>query len=187
MDGQRLTEIIDKQDRPRYNLKDPIESNGTETLAFALLAGDPRVVAFIRERLPVFPLDNAIHVGESWCSGCHRWRAIELFTPDSTKASLTRCKCKDCRNADDREKRRREREGEREPKWYNGYRGLVGKGKRLMCPHCGAKRRQMKVGSTPAGSQRYRCGACNRNYTPEPKIHWITAAEGVESADKVPT
>lgn len=29
----------------------------------------------------------------------------------------------------------------------------------------------MKAGRTEAGSQRYRCGACQRRYTPEPKEH----------------
>jgi transposase-like protein len=30
---------------------------------------------------------------------------------------------------------------------------------------------QMKAGRTGAGSQRYRCGNCQRRYTPEPKEH----------------
>lgn len=29
----------------------------------------------------------------------------------------------------------------------------------------------MKAGHTGAGSQRYRCGVCQRRYTPEPKAH----------------
>ncbi|MDX2137659.1 MAG: helix-turn-helix domain-containing protein [Chloroflexota bacterium] len=29
----------------------------------------------------------------------------------------------------------------------------------------------MKAGRTEAGSQRYRCGTCQRRYTPEPKAH----------------
>ena len=32
-----------------------------------------------------------------------------------------------------------------------------------------AEAHQMKAGRTAAGSQRYRCGVCQRRYTPEPK------------------
>lgn len=37
------------------------------------------------------------------------------------------------------------------------------------CPHCQAKDRQVKGGRTPSGSQRLKCGYCQRRYTPEPK------------------
>ncbi|GHU82662.1 hypothetical protein FACS1894196_1340 [Clostridia bacterium] len=34
------------------------------------------------------------------------------------------------------------------------------------CPKCGAKEGQHKIGKTKAGSQRYRCSVCKRDYTP---------------------
>lgn len=37
------------------------------------------------------------------------------------------------------------------------------------CPHCHSTERQNKAGRTAFGSQRYRCMACGRKYTPEPK------------------
>ena len=37
------------------------------------------------------------------------------------------------------------------------------------CPYCQAHERQIKVGRTRAGSQRYQCKACGRYYTPEAK------------------
>jgi transposase-like protein len=37
------------------------------------------------------------------------------------------------------------------------------------CPHCEATADQATYGRTKRGSQRYRCRACARGYTPEPK------------------
>jgi transposase-like protein len=37
------------------------------------------------------------------------------------------------------------------------------------CPHCQQTSRQVKVGRTKAGSQRYQCQYCHRRYTPQPK------------------
>ena len=37
------------------------------------------------------------------------------------------------------------------------------------CPYCHASTKQSKVGKNDSGSQRYRCGVCQRRYTPEPK------------------
>jgi transposase-like protein len=37
------------------------------------------------------------------------------------------------------------------------------------CPHCQQSTRQVKVGHTKAGSQRFQCQHCRRRYTPEPK------------------
>ena len=39
----------------------------------------------------------------------------------------------------------------------------------MRCPKCQANWKQYKAGLNPSGSQRYRCGECNRVYTPEPK------------------
>jgi transposase-like protein len=39
----------------------------------------------------------------------------------------------------------------------------------MKCPRCQANKKQYKAGFNPSGSQRYRCGECNRVYTPEPK------------------
>src|SRR5918911_4303317 len=36
------------------------------------------------------------------------------------------------------------------------------------CPYCHSSVRQVKNGRNPSGSQRYRCRACGRKYTPEP-------------------
>jgi len=38
----------------------------------------------------------------------------------------------------------------------------------MKCPRCQANKKQYKAGFNPSGSQRYRCGECNRVYTPEP-------------------
>src|SRR5687768_9260129 len=38
----------------------------------------------------------------------------------------------------------------------------------MKCPRCQASEKQYKAGFNPSGSQRYRCGECNRVYTPEP-------------------
>ena len=37
------------------------------------------------------------------------------------------------------------------------------------CPYCQQAENQVKAGRTKAGSQRYKCKACQRWYTPEPK------------------
>lgn len=39
----------------------------------------------------------------------------------------------------------------------------------ITCPHCCQTTRQVKVGLTPSGSQRYLCHQCQRKYTPIPK------------------
>jgi transposase-like protein len=39
----------------------------------------------------------------------------------------------------------------------------------MKCPRCQANWKQYKAGFNPSGSQRYRCGECNKVYTPEPK------------------
>jgi len=38
----------------------------------------------------------------------------------------------------------------------------------MKCPKCQANWKQYKAGFNPSGSQRYRCGECNRVYTPKP-------------------
>jgi len=38
----------------------------------------------------------------------------------------------------------------------------------MNCPRCKRKIKQYKAGFNPSGSQRYRCGVCNRVYTPKP-------------------
>ncbi len=37
------------------------------------------------------------------------------------------------------------------------------------CPHCASTEAQTKAGHTHIGSQRYKCRACARFYTPDPK------------------
>jgi transposase-like protein len=37
------------------------------------------------------------------------------------------------------------------------------------CPYCGAEEQQHSIGKTKAGSRRFRCRTCNRDYTPKPK------------------
>jgi len=37
------------------------------------------------------------------------------------------------------------------------------------CPYCGATERQHSIGKTKAGSKRFRCQDCRRDYTPAPK------------------
>jgi transposase-like protein len=37
------------------------------------------------------------------------------------------------------------------------------------CPHCASSEQQTKAGHTHTGSQRYKCRACARFYTPDPK------------------
>ena len=39
----------------------------------------------------------------------------------------------------------------------------------ITCPHCQRSTQQVKNGRTRAGSQRYRCHACRRKYTPAPQ------------------
>lgn len=41
----------------------------------------------------------------------------------------------------------------------------------MQCPKCQANWKQYKAGFNPSGSQRYRCGECNRVYTPQPIQH----------------
>lgn len=38
----------------------------------------------------------------------------------------------------------------------------------MKCPKCQANEQQYKAGLNKSGSQRYRCGMCNRVYTPAP-------------------
>jgi transposase-like protein len=40
----------------------------------------------------------------------------------------------------------------------------------IACPHCQRTDQQVKVGRNASGSQRYLCKACQRKYTPEPKV-----------------
>ena len=42
----------------------------------------------------------------------------------------------------------------------------------IKCPKCGSENGQWKIGVTKAGSQRYRCGKCKREYTPNPQ-KWV--------------
>jgi transposase-like protein len=37
------------------------------------------------------------------------------------------------------------------------------------CPHCHQTEKQVKAGKTKFGSQRFKCKACQRLYTPNPK------------------
>jgi transposase-like protein len=39
----------------------------------------------------------------------------------------------------------------------------------MKCPYCQKEEQQHRAGKTKAGSQRYRCYACQRKYTPNPK------------------
>lgn len=38
------------------------------------------------------------------------------------------------------------------------------------CPHCQSDKRQHKAGFTASGSPRVHCSACDKDYTPRPKI-----------------
>jgi transposase-like protein len=49
------------------------------------------------------------------------------------------------------------------------------------CPRCGAAERQHSIGKTCAGSRRYRCAQCKREYTPKPKKHAYTESERKEA------
>jgi len=54
------------------------------------------------------------------------------------------------------------------------------------CPHCGATEHQHSIGRTKAGSRRYRCKTCKRDYTPEPK-KWKYSQEEKTQAKKMLT
>jgi transposase-like protein len=49
----------------------------------------------------------------------------------------------------------------------------------LICPHCGTATGVRKWGHNRAGTQRFRCLACQRNFTPAPKEqgHGVTVHE----------
>jgi len=47
------------------------------------------------------------------------------------------------------------------------------------CPYCGGTKSQHSIGKTRAGSRRYRCMSCRRDYTPEPKKWGYTEEEKV--------
>jgi len=49
------------------------------------------------------------------------------------------------------------------------------------CPNCGAREKQQSIGRTCAGSRRYRCTVCKREYTPNPKKHEYTESERKEA------
>ena len=38
----------------------------------------------------------------------------------------------------------------------------------MQCPRCSARTKQYKIGFNRSGSRKYRCGVCERTYTPEP-------------------
>lgn len=39
------------------------------------------------------------------------------------------------------------------------------------CPYCHRTEKQVKAGRNASGTQRYKCQACQRRYTPNPKSH----------------
>jgi transposase-like protein len=41
----------------------------------------------------------------------------------------------------------------------------------IKCAYCNKREGQVKAGLNRSGSQRYRCGQCQRRYTPEPAQH----------------
>jgi len=45
----------------------------------------------------------------------------------------------------------------------------------MKCPKCSSTVKQYRSGFNPSGSQRYRCGICNRVYTPNPKLNGYPA------------
>ena len=49
------------------------------------------------------------------------------------------------------------------------------------CPRCGETEKQHSIGKTKAGSRRYRCTICKREYTPNPKKHEYTQSERKEA------
>lgn len=38
------------------------------------------------------------------------------------------------------------------------------------CPHCGTTKRQTRAGKTKYHSSRFHCTACDKDYTPQPKV-----------------
>jgi transposase-like protein len=58
----------------------------------------------------------------------------------------------------------------------------MGMGKEIRkCPKCGAIEKQHSIGKTKAGSRRYRCTICKREYTPSPKKHAYSEEERKEA------
>lgn len=49
------------------------------------------------------------------------------------------------------------------------------------CPNCGSTEKQHSIGKTKAGSRRYRCTMCKREYTPNPKKQAYTESERKEA------
>jgi transposase-like protein len=45
------------------------------------------------------------------------------------------------------------------------------------CPYCGTEEHQHSIGKTKAGSRRFRCNDCKREYTPNPKKWKYTEEE----------
>jgi transposase-like protein len=45
------------------------------------------------------------------------------------------------------------------------------------CPKCGSEEHQHSIGRTKAGSRRFRCTSCGREYTPNPKKHAYSEEE----------
>jgi transposase-like protein len=45
------------------------------------------------------------------------------------------------------------------------------------CPNCGVEERQYSIGKTKAGSRRFRCMSCKREYRPNPKKWRYTEEE----------
>ena len=46
-----------------------------------------------------------------------------------------------------------------------------------ICPRCGAEKRQQRYGKNRSGSEKYRCGLCNKKYTPSPAKHEYSEQE----------
>jgi len=59
----------------------------------------------------------------------------------------------------------------------------MGKDKRK-CPKCGEITGQHSIGKTSAGSSRFRCTKCKREYTPEPK-KWRYSEQDKKEAMKM--
>jgi transposase-like protein len=49
------------------------------------------------------------------------------------------------------------------------------------CPYCEATEHQHSIGKTKAGSRRFRCNSCNRDYTPDPQKWGYTEKEKSEA------
>lgn len=49
------------------------------------------------------------------------------------------------------------------------------------CPRCGATEHQHSIGKTKAGSRRYRCALCKKEYTPNPKKWRYSEEEKTEA------